>query len=714
MKKTLFLLLALCGLTLPAMVSATENSGTSTSANFGDGGSFTITYEWDSAPMSANIKVGYGDTVSGTVSLSAGVGWMYPTLNGSLDTALIVYQGLQGGVPYSFSVNNYNNDNATFVFSYQEGASTTTIYNEPVRANKDRSRPQSITNLTIHQSGATVTLGSDRNVLLNTLMIKDYEKGTIVTPKDLTLLALHKLGNTMQPNKVDNLVVNGKLTLGSAESVSALTATGTLSVAGGITLGNIGSTITAAELLGNSLNVTVADSELQKLNGSTTVLTLGKAFDGTTTLNGAEGEYLCGEKMIYSLVWETPLARGNAAAELTLNATPNSAYVENKLAQTVSSHNGRAGLVLVSNAFVAANPQTNAPAGALAGLMDAVDAGTMTDKDLAASAGASAVVLGQALSGDTERQLRAIRNRVAMGYYSRDAVALDGKGGSASKPENKKYLAWVNAEGNRSEQNNDGTDAGYTLSSWGGTVGAGMQVNNQLTLGLALTAMYGDLQSDGPDYLKGDMDTAYLSAFAQYKKGAWSHAFIGTAGTMQADYRRTVSHAAGSYSTDGDTDGTAFGLMYELSREYTLSAKSSISPVFNISYRHTDVDAYSESGADAALNVGEQGLDTVTVGLGARYAAVVGQQTLNRACAFEARALAKYDFGDTQTDTNVGFINQSARANIESAELGAFGVELGAGISVPVGRGSIFADGSVELRSDYTNFNATVGYRVEF
>ena len=714
MKKTLFLLLALCGLTLPAMVSATENSGTSTSANFGDGGSFTITYEWDSAPMSADIKVGYGDTVSSTVSLSAGGGMILPTLNGATDWALIVYQDLQGGVPYSFSVNNYNNDNATFVFSYREGASTTTIYNEPVRANKDGSRPQSISNLTIHQSGATVTLGSDRNVLLNTLMIKDYEKGTIVTPKDLTLLEQGTRGNTVTPNKVDNLVVKGKLTLGSAESVSALTATGTLSVAGGITLGNIGSTITAAELLGNSLNVTVADSELQKLNGSTTVLTLGKAFDGTTTLNGAEGEYLCGEKMIYSLVWETPLTRGNAAAVLTLNANPNSAYVESKLAQTVSSRNGRAGLVLVSDAFVAANPQTNAPAGALAGLMDAVDAGRMTDKDLAAAAGASAAVLGQALSGDTERQLRAIRNRVAMGYYSRDAVALYGKGGSASKPENKKYFAWVNAEGNRSEQNNDGTAAGYTLSGWGGTLGAGMQVNNQFTLGLALTAMYGDLQSDGPDYLKGDMDTAYLSAFAQYRKGAWSHAFIGTVGTMQADYRRTVSHAAGSYRTDGDTDGTAFGLMYELSREYTLSAKSSISPVFNISYRHTDVDAYSESGADAALNVGKQSLDTVTVGLGARYAAVVGQQTLNRACAFEARALAKYDFGDTQTDTNVGFINQAARANIESAELGAFGVELGAGISVPVGRGSIFADGSVELRSDYANFNATVGYRIQF
>ena len=42
------------------------------------------------------------------------------------------------------------------------------------------------------------------------------------------------------------------------------------------------------------------------------------------------------------------------------------------------------------------------------------------------------------------------------------------------------------------------------------------------------------------------------------------------------------------------------------------------------------------------------------------------------------------------------------------------GLELGAGISVPVGSGSIFADGALELRSDYTNFNATVGYKIQF
>ena len=99
---------------------------------------------------------------------------------------------------------------------------------------------------------------------------------------------------------------------------------------------------------------------------------------------------------------------------------------------------------------------------------------------------------------------------------------------------------------------------------------------------------------------------------------------------------------------------------------------------------------------------------------GIRYASIVGQQMLNHACALEARALAKYDLGDTRSSTSEGFVNYASRACIESAERGAMGLELGAGISMPVGHGSIFTDGTVELRSDYTNFNTTVGYRIQF
>ncbi len=370
-----------------------------------------------------------------------------------------------------------------------------------------------------------------------------------------------------------------------------------------------------------------------------------------------------------------------------------------------TTHNGRAGVALLPEVYMGEEPEEE---GALKSVIEAVDAGEMNDRAAAAVAGASTAALGQAFAGDMDRQLSAIRNRAAMGGSRQDAVVLDAKSGSLEQPG--RFFAWVNAEGNRAEQNNDATAAGYTLSSWGGTLGAGMQVNDKLTLGLALTAMHGDLKSDGPDSLDADMGLGYLSAFARYQSGSWSHSLIASEGALKADYKR---YAMG-YTHKGDTEGSSLGLMYELSRSVQLGNNSLLSPVFNISYRHTEVDGYSESGSDAALNVGEQKLDTVTVGLGARYAAVTGQQMLNRDCAFEARALVKYDLGDTQSETSVGFLGYATRADIESAERGALGLELGAGIAIPVGPGSIFTDGAVELRGDYTNFNATAGYKIQF
>ena len=511
--------------------------------------------------------------------------------------------------------------------------------------------------------------------------------GTTVVPGSLTL--------QKGTSTADTLVVNGILTLGSADAVASLA---------------------AVAVDAQTLNVQLTDEVLsnQQTDTPLTLVTLEEGFNGMLTFNGStetENVSSADNSLEYTLAWNDD----STVLTLTIQGVawePSSTYVTDQVKPT--THNGRAGVELMTEVYLNSQPQTDAPDGALAGILNAVDAATATDRDMAAVAGASTAALGMALSGDVERQLSAIRNRSMAGNNANTTTLADEKSGLVDTASPARFFAWVNAEGNRAEQDADSTAAGYTLTSWGGTLGAGMQVNDKLSLGLALTAMYGNLQSDAPDSLKGDMDTTYVSAFARYNKGKWSHAFIGTVGTMEADYKRTVSHAAGSYSTTGDTDGTALGLMYEVSREMQLSNGSSLSPVFNIAYRHTEVDSYNESGADAALNVGKQSMDTVTAGAGARYAAVVGQRMLNRACGFEARALVKYDLGDRQSTTSTGFINRATRAGIESAEVGAFGVELGAGISVPVGTGSIFADAAVELRSDYTNFNAAVGYRVQF
>ena len=113
----------------------------------------------------------------------------------------------------------------------------------------------------------------------------------------------------------------------------------------------------------------------------------------------------------------------------------------------------------------------------------------------------------------------------------------------------------------------------------------------------------------------------------------------------------------------------------------------------------------------------EQTIDTVTFGLGARLQTVVGESMYNRTSILEARVLAKADVGDRSGSADVALAAlPGATASVDSAEMGAFGLEAGAGLTSPVGQdgGSIFMDASVELRSDYTNVNGTVGYRINF
>ena len=212
------------------------------------------------------------------------------------------------------------------------------------------------------------------------------------------------------------------------------------------------------------------------------------------------------------------------------------------------------------------------------------------------------------------------------------------------------------------------------------------------------------------------MDTYYLSLFARYADCAWTHTFVATVGMMDGSVERTVP---GMYGTDSSIDGTTFGLMYEVGYVIPLDedGEACVQPIFNVMLRHASVGSMTEDGSDAGLEVGKQSMTTLTFGLGARLQAVVGESLYNRASIFEARVLAKADVGDRRSEADVGFMNGFGhKATVQSAELGAIGLEVGAGLTIPLGDddGSIFFDASLELRSGYTNVNGTVGYRINF
>ena len=375
--------------------------------------------------------------------------------------------------------------------------------------------------------------------------------------------------------------------------------------------------------------------------------------------------------------------------------------------------NGIAGGRMVDAAFVERNPQATNPNGDLAAVMTALETGTVAgeaaDKTLAAMSGASIAAMGAAFGADVDRQLRAIRNRTTTMGLSDCLVNED-------LPY---FNAWVNAEGDYRKLNADGTLAGYKLSSWGGTVGFDVDCTPRFTCGLALTAMQGNFTANSAEAAEGDLDRMYVSAFARYTRRALSQTLVATFGRADAKLHRTVNYGAGAYRTDADTNGTAFGVMYEIGYAKALNedATTCLQPVLNLSYRHSALGGFNEKGlSDAALTAGDAEMNVFTAAIGARLQSVVGTSVYNRSSLFEGRVLLKLDSGDRDVAVRNHFVGIAGGADAKSAEVGAFGVEIGAGITLPIAEdgGSLFFDVTGEFRSGYSEVNGTVGYRFNF
>ncbi|MBP3498586.1 MAG: hypothetical protein J6J97_00710, partial [Akkermansia sp.] len=215
------------------------------------------------------------------------------------------------------------------------------------------------------------------------------------------------------------------------------------------------------KITGTDLNIVYDDK------GATTMDTTGMSETGQTlvdlgNMKGTAGDIVIGKDGKNSALLEKYFTniRFNEK-EGAVVADRNTSYFSDNF--TAESANGEAGMTLADAALLKLNPQMDKDS-ALGAMLTAIEnAGSTTARDeLAASlAGASSAVLGMAVSGDVDRQLRAIRNRTT-------TMGVDQSVANEDMPY---FNAWINAEGSMNELSDNGTEGGYKLNSWGGTVG---------------------------------------------------------------------------------------------------------------------------------------------------------------------------------------------------------------------------------------------------
>lgn len=380
----------------------------------------------------------------------------------------------------------------------------------------------------------------------------------------------------------------------------------------------------------------------------------------------------------------------------------------NPLAEVAASHNAHAGADLLWNTPLLPG---GAAQTAYNEVMQLIRSGNTAAANelMAAVAGASYAALGAAFQHELQQRLYSIRNRTTqMGLsecYVYDDIPL--------------WNAWVNAEGAYSELQADGTAAGYTLSSWGGTVGVDIAFDDAWVGGMAFTALYGDFDASAPDSLSGDFDTYTLTLFAQYEKHRWSHTVLAAGSWLEAGLNRSVQVGDRSYSTEGDTHGFGLGLMYEVGYKIPFNEQRTcyLQPIAHVVFTHSSVCELTETGSDAALTLGQQSLSSLVFGLGLRAQTTIGESDADRPGTLQGRALLKIHALNRRSKAGVSFANGGgASASVISARDGVLGAEIGAGLNIPVGVGSgvLFLDAAAAFRADAVDVYGTVGYRVRF
>ena len=434
------------------------------------------------------------------------------------------------------------------------------------------------------------------------------------------------------------------------------------------------------------------------------VLMTADTIDGLT-----EGESISvGTSGLFAVYYKdaTMSRKGN---HIVLNAT---VQQDNIFTPAVNSHNSGAGSELLWEA------KNNLDATSQLGqAMHSISTMITGDNpDLAGASRALAAVAGSTVNALGTAQRDALRDQ--MGWI-RNRTTLMGVNPAYVNDDLPRFHMWMEGTGSYAKLDTRGDESGYQLTTWGGTVGVDADLSDGLTAGAAFTAGYGDLTAGAADSADGHLDSYYASLFGRYQDRRWAHTLILTGGWNDAKLNRTVNYGEGSYGTQGSTSGWGFGAMYELTCDIYLDENRSsvLQPLFNASVVTTRMDGYEETGAgNAGLNVGRQDWTTGTLALGGRWMGLVGSNIFGRESLAEIRVNAAQDLGDRRGETNVSLLgNPGFAQSVRGAKTGTTALQLGAGLSVPVGtKGTIYVNGNADIRDGSSSVNGSVGYRYDF
>lgn len=242
------------------------------------------------------------------------------------------------------------------------------------------------------------------------------------------------------------------------------------------------------------------------------------------------------------------------------------------------------------------------------------------------------------------------------------------------------------------------------------TFGLDRQLNENVTLGAYLS------YADGSNDFKTNLSSADQNGFtlglygvANTPQGATFDGYIGL-GNKSIDTSRSALNQTLVASTDADEFMFGMGL----SRRVEMNSNASFIPRVAIDYHDVDIDAYTESGGSAALNVDGRSYSSLQMRFGGTFeVSPENQPKLN----LELGGFGVYESDGDARDTTASFVSApNTTTNLQGSEVDEFWTEFEAAASYQISEtstASLFLSQTLG-RSDLEYASIGARLRLEF
>lgn len=272
------------------------------------------------------------------------------------------------------------------------------------------------------------------------------------------------------------------------------------------------------------------------------------------------------------------------------------------------------------------------------------------------------------------------------------------------------YGAWGRVLSSASKLDGQGENAALKADATGFVAGIDKAFGDAIRAGVLVGFESAEMKSMGLGQI--DRDTQHLGV---YGRGDWGRLNV-QAGAIASWHslssERDLAFGNVAQRLKGDYDATSQQAYVEVAYSVPM-AWATVSPYASLAFNAMDVDAVSETGGVAALDIAENSQDLTTTGLGI---AADKRWTLSsgRAASISARVGWESYSGDLEAMQTVAFAD-SPDFDIVGLPMGDEAVVASVSVAVPVGKaGQVALDWNGANGSEHERNSVALSYRLSF